>query len=90
MEIHASERINHRSFDVPRHVRLAIPQRFFAHSQQSNGDRHMYASRTPFIPDSIIDRFEVCAWPEATKDAMAKLGIVDSINIGARMRRMWR
>jgi hypothetical protein len=50
----------------------------------------MYASRTPFISDSIIDRFEFCAWPEATKDAMAKLGIVDSINIGARMRRMWR
>ena len=71
-------------------LHLIVPQRFFAHSQQSNGDRHMYASRTPFIPDSIIDRFEVCAWPEATKDAMAKLGIVDSINIGARMRRMWR
>jgi DNA helicase II / ATP-dependent DNA helicase PcrA len=71
-------------------LHLIVPQRFFAHSQQSNGDRHMYASRTPFISDSIIDRFEFCAWPEATKDAMAKLGIVDSINIGARMRRMWR
>jgi DNA helicase-2/ATP-dependent DNA helicase PcrA len=71
-------------------LHLVVPQRFFAHSQQSNGDRHMYASRTRFISDSIIDRFEFCAWPEATKDAMAKLGIVDSINIGARMRRMWR
>jgi DNA helicase-2/ATP-dependent DNA helicase PcrA len=71
-------------------LHLIVPQRFFAHSQQSNGDRHMYASRTRFISDSIIDRFEFCAWPEATKDAMAKLGIVDSINIGARMRRMWR
>src|SRR6516225_6819666 len=31
-------------------LHLIVPQRFFAHSQQSNGDRHMYASRTRFIP----------------------------------------
>jgi DNA helicase II / ATP-dependent DNA helicase PcrA len=30
-------------------LHLIVPQRFFVHSQQSNGDRHMYASRTRFI-----------------------------------------
>src|SRR5205807_5694291 len=36
-----------------------LPQRFFAHQQKSSGDRHMYTARTRFIPDSIIDRFEL-------------------------------
>jgi hypothetical protein len=44
-------------------LHLIVPQRFFAHSQQSNGDRHMYAARTRFIPDDILDNFQGCAWP---------------------------
>jgi ATP-dependent DNA helicase UvrD/PcrA len=72
------------------HLHLILPQRFFAHQQKSNGDRHMYTARTRFIPDSIVDRFEVCAWPEATTVAMAKSPNVPPVDIGARMRRMWR
>jgi DNA helicase-2/ATP-dependent DNA helicase PcrA len=49
------------------HLHLILPQRFFAHQQKSSGDRHMYTARTRFIPDSIIDWFELCAWPEARK-----------------------
>jgi ATP-dependent exoDNAse (exonuclease V) beta subunit len=55
------------------HLRLILPQRFFAHQQKSNGDRHMYTARTRFIPDSIIDRFEVCAWPEAPKEGSVRV-----------------
>jgi DNA helicase-2/ATP-dependent DNA helicase PcrA len=32
------------------HLDLILPQRFFAHQQKSSGDRHMYTSRTRFIP----------------------------------------
>src|SRR5262245_15286820 len=31
------------------HLHLLLPQRFFAHQQRGNGDRHMYTSRTRFI-----------------------------------------
>jgi DNA helicase-2/ATP-dependent DNA helicase PcrA len=72
------------------HLRLILPQRFFAHQQKSNGDRHMYTARTRFIPDSIIDRFEVCAWPEAPKHAVSESPNLKPVDIGARMRRMWR
>jgi DNA helicase-2/ATP-dependent DNA helicase PcrA len=72
------------------YLRLILPQRFFAHQQKSNGDRHMYTARTRFIPDSIIDRFEVCAWPEALKDAVSESPNLKPVDIGARMRRMWR
>jgi UvrD-like helicase C-terminal domain len=72
------------------HLHLILPQSFFAHQQRSNGDRHMYTARTRFIPDSIVDRFEVCVWPEATTVAMAKSRNVEPVDIGARMGRMWR
>jgi ATP-dependent DNA helicase UvrD/PcrA len=71
------------------YLRLILPQRFFAHQQKSSGDRHMYTARTRFIPDSIIDRFEVCAWPEAPKDAVSESPNLKPVDIGARMRRMW-
>jgi DNA helicase II / ATP-dependent DNA helicase PcrA len=72
------------------HLRLILPQRFFARQQKSNGDRHMYTARTRFIPDSIIDQFEVCAWPEAPKDAVSESPNLKPVDMGARMRRMWR
>jgi DNA helicase-2/ATP-dependent DNA helicase PcrA len=55
-------------------LHLIVPQRFFAHSQRSNGDRHMYATRTRFIPSEILKFFECCAWP---------------VDIRAKLRRMW-
>ena len=71
------------------HLHLVVPQRFFAHAQRSNGNRHMYAARTRFIPESILDRFEHCAWPAAAATT-ASAGIRrEPVDIGARLRRMW-
>jgi DNA helicase-2/ATP-dependent DNA helicase PcrA len=72
------------------HLHLVLPQRFFAQQQRSSGDRHMYTVRTRLIPDSIVDRFEVYAWPEATTVTKGKSANVQPVDIGARMRRMWR
>jgi DNA helicase-2/ATP-dependent DNA helicase PcrA len=43
------------------HLHLILPQRFFAYQQKNGGDRHMYAARTRFIPDSILHYFESCS-----------------------------
>jgi DNA helicase-2/ATP-dependent DNA helicase PcrA len=72
------------------HLHLILPQRFFAHQQKSNGDRHMYASRTRFIPAAILDRFESCAWPETPATTLAAEKATDPVDITARLRRMWR
>ena len=72
------------------HLHLILPQRFFAHQQKSNGDRHMYASRTRFIPAAILDRFESCAWPETPATTLAAKKATDPVDITARLRRMWR
>jgi DNA helicase II / ATP-dependent DNA helicase PcrA len=72
------------------HLHLVVPQRFYANQQRTGGDRHMYAARTRFIPAALLDRFENRAWPAA---ATAPAGAVapkrESVDIGARLRRMW-
>ena len=72
------------------HLHLIVPQRFFAHQQRANGDRHMYASRTRFIPAALLDRFESRAWPvAAATPAAAASSKREGVDIGARLRRMW-
>ncbi|TCL75562.1 ATP-dependent helicase [Rhizobium sp. BK251] len=70
---------------------LVVPQRFFVHGQNAQGDRHVYASRTRFIPATLLQFFEACSWPpvrsEAAVTAQARQMRVD---VGARMRNMWR
>jgi hypothetical protein len=68
---------------------LILPQRFFAFQQRSNGDRHMYAARTRFIPDSILHYFGSCAWPVAVPANTSGKAKGDPVNIGVQLRRMW-
>jgi DNA helicase-2/ATP-dependent DNA helicase PcrA len=70
-------------------LHLIVPQRFFARSQQSNSDRHMYASRTRFIPADILDNFHQCAWPVVAKSPEGPVAL-EPANIGARLRQMWK
>src|SRR6202040_2151095 len=44
---------------------IMVPQRFYVHHQPGTGDRHMYATRSRFIPSSILEHFETCSWPPA-------------------------
>jgi DNA helicase-2/ATP-dependent DNA helicase PcrA len=72
-------------------LHLMLPQRFFAHGQANNGDRHVYAARTRFIPHAILKHFETAAWPPAMTEVNARgraPGV--RINVGAKMREMWR
>src|SRR6202035_2481051 len=70
---------------------LIVPQRFYTHQQASQGDRHVYASRTPFIPASILPLFAARAWPTALAHVEASPSRPQArVDIGARMRGMWR
>jgi DNA helicase-2/ATP-dependent DNA helicase PcrA len=72
-------------------LHLVVPQRFFTHGQQSQGDRHVYASRTRFIPDRLLGLFEKIVWPLAVTGAAARTASQGPrIDVGARMRGMWR
>jgi hypothetical protein len=39
---------------------LIVPHRFYVHNQARSGDKHLYSSRTRFIPSAIVSQFEVC------------------------------
>ncbi|MBV7486633.1 ATP-dependent helicase [Bordetella sp. BOR01] len=39
-------------------LQLVVPQRFYVHQQTGLGDRHVYGSRTRFIPDALLPLFE--------------------------------
>jgi DNA helicase-2/ATP-dependent DNA helicase PcrA len=72
------------------HLHLITPQKFFIHGQAARGDRHVYASRTRFIPASILEHFEQTSWPAASAAPGPARGPVARIDIGARMRGMWK
>jgi DNA helicase-2/ATP-dependent DNA helicase PcrA len=71
-------------------LHLTVPQRFFTHGQHSQGDRHVYASRTRFIPESLLPMFERTSWPQVSAAAARAQSDGPKIDIGARMRGMWR
>jgi DNA helicase II / ATP-dependent DNA helicase PcrA len=72
-------------------LNLVVPQRFFAHGQHSQGDRHVYASRTRFIPEKLLSFFQRTSWPLALPGAGAKgPSQGPRTDIGARVRGMWR
>jgi DNA helicase-2/ATP-dependent DNA helicase PcrA len=72
-------------------LHLVVPQRFFTHGQNAQGDRHVYASRTRFIPDGLLGLFERTAWPMAAPGPAARPASEGvRVDVGARMRGMWR
>jgi DNA helicase II / ATP-dependent DNA helicase PcrA len=73
-------------------LHLIIPQRFFTHGQNAQGDRHVYASRTRFIPDGLLNLFNKTAWPVIAAGIGGVRGPSQGVRVdaGARMRGMWR
>lgn len=69
---------------------LLTPQRFFTGGQNSQGDRHVYASRTRFIPATLLQFFETVAWPLVSASAGERSARQVRIDVGAQMRSMWK
>jgi DNA helicase-2/ATP-dependent DNA helicase PcrA len=69
---------------------LITPQRFFTSGQHGQGDRHVYASRTRFIPVTLLQYFETAAWPAVSASASERSTRQIRVDVGQRMRTMWR
>ncbi|MGQ3296139.1 MAG: ATP-dependent helicase, partial [Shinella sp.] len=69
---------------------LVTPQRFFTHGQNAQGDRHVYASRTRFIPATLLQFFEATSWPKVSAAASERSARQIRIDGAARMRSMWK
>jgi hypothetical protein len=54
-------------------------------------DRYIYASRSRFIPGSLLPLFESVTWPTLAPEIARQVAISQMrIDVGARMRGMWR
>lgn len=70
---------------------LMIPQRFYAGQQSGMGDRHVYASRTRFIPNALLMHFDQVSWPLPEESVSANAeSTKKAVDLAARMREMWR
>jgi len=72
-------------------LHLVTPQRFFTHGQHPQGDRHVYAARTRFIPANLLSLYDCVAWPVVAASAGARRADGSlHVDVRAKMRGMWR
>jgi DNA helicase-2/ATP-dependent DNA helicase PcrA len=70
------------------HLHLVQPLRMYVEKQHRFGDRHVYAPRSRFLPDAILDRFE------HTVKGRGVTGLADAspgptVDVASRLRQMW-
>ena len=72
------------------HLHLIVPQRFYVKQQPMNGDRHVYATRTRFIPRGMASHFEECVWFSADQSG-TRTPMPDSVKmlVRERARKTW-
>lgn len=69
---------------------LIMPQRFYVTQQARSGDRHVYAGRTRFVPNSLLDWFEQISWPEPPPELKGSpQSRQAALDLASNMRGMW-
>jgi DNA helicase-2/ATP-dependent DNA helicase PcrA len=70
---------------------ILVPQRFHVGQPSGLGARHVYASRSRFLPAATRAHFELLSWPAAvTGDPAAMPPARAPVDLAAQMRAMWR
>ena len=69
---------------------LIVPHRFYVHGQARGGDKHVYGSRSRFLPAAVLDTFECVAWSTANAGQTGPRSGTPVVNLAARMRGKWR
>ncbi|MFI4983204.1 MAG: 3'-5' exonuclease, partial [Nevskiales bacterium] len=69
---------------------ILVPQRFYVSQQSGMGDRHVYGSRTRFIPNAGLPLFEQVSWPAPEETIAATPRSQAAVDLAARMRAMWK
>jgi DNA helicase-2/ATP-dependent DNA helicase PcrA len=72
------------------HLHLIQPLRFFRSQQHRYGDSYVFAPRSRFIPDAVLEFFECRTWPAEVRDGTTLPGGYPRSDVAARMREMWR
>jgi DNA helicase-2/ATP-dependent DNA helicase PcrA len=69
---------------------LVVPQRFYIQNQSRTGDRHVYASVSRFIADSIYSMFDRRTWQAASDVGQPFTPIRGAaVDVASTIRKMW-
>jgi DNA helicase-2/ATP-dependent DNA helicase PcrA len=70
---------------------LVVPQRFYVQGQTPGGAKHVYASRTRFLPPGLLSLFEPAAWPPVSMATRLSVVAPDvRVDLAGKMRALWR
>ena len=69
-------------------LHLIQPHRFYTGSSRRNGDRHIYAPRTRFLPDDVLALLErrTTGEPEPADSSAIR---IPQLDVAAKLRAMW-
>jgi DNA helicase-2/ATP-dependent DNA helicase PcrA len=70
------------------HLHLVQPLRMFIEKQHRHGDRHVYAPRSRFLPDAILERFERVVRGRSAQSLVADAPTT-TLDVASRLRAMW-
>jgi DNA helicase-2/ATP-dependent DNA helicase PcrA len=70
------------------HLHLVQPMRMYVEKQHRHGDRHVFAPRSRFLPDAILDRFERVVRGRGVAGLTAEQATA-TVDVAARLRAMW-
>jgi DNA helicase-2/ATP-dependent DNA helicase PcrA len=67
---------------------IMVPQRCYVTQQRRNGDRHLYAQRTRFIPEKLLVHFQPRLWAPGRGTAQPRPATAP-IDVRQRMKSRW-
>jgi DNA helicase-2/ATP-dependent DNA helicase PcrA len=70
------------------HLHLVQPLRMYVENQHRHGDRHVFAPRSRFLPDAILDRFERVVRGRGVA-GLERAAAAPQVDVAARLRAMW-
>ncbi len=72
------------------HLHLLVPQRFYVTQQSAYGDRHVYGAISRFLPTDVRELFDQVTPSPAAAIAESGGVVPPGIDVGARVRSLWR
>jgi DNA helicase-2/ATP-dependent DNA helicase PcrA len=71
-------------------LHLIAPVRFYVTQQSRSGDRYVHGTRSRFLTDPVLERFERAAWPaQPAGDVPAPAAPGARIDLADQLRRLW-
>jgi DNA helicase-2/ATP-dependent DNA helicase PcrA len=71
------------------HLHLVQPLRFYVRQQHRHGDAHVFAPRSRFLPDAVLEHFDRQAYGATAVDEKPDSRPAAGVDVAARLRTMW-